>query len=66
MTLTYDRMNQLIDEDPLRLRDEAWAEIQRLRAEPKALLLRLADEVGDNDTISEFHSNWLREKAEEL
>jgi hypothetical protein len=35
-------------------------------AQKRALLHQLADEIGDGDTISEFHSKWLREKADEL
>lgn len=32
----------------------------------RGLLHRLADEIGNGDTISEYHSKWLREKADEL
>lgn len=61
--LTYEQLGEM---DPIRLRDVAWAEIQRLRAEPRALLLRLAVEYGGNNDIDLYVQEWLRQKAREL
>lgn len=33
MTDLYDRLDRLVDDDPIALRDVAWAEIQRLTGE---------------------------------
>lgn len=44
--MTYDELDDLVDTDPLRLRDEAWAllrENERLRAEVEQLAVDALD-----------------------
>lgn len=68
--LTWEQLDEMVEGDPILLRDRAWAEIQRLRREARVkqheLLIRLGDEIGDDNDINAYWQDWLWRKAEEV